>query len=330
MSTPDQQSATAFAPATVGNVAVGFDILGFATDSVGDTVTVHRIDEPTVEIGEITGVVTDLPTKADENTATVGLVQLIAECGLDFGFRVDIEKGIPLGSGMGGSAASAVAAIVAAAELCDQELSRKDLLSYALLGESVASGEVHGDNVTPCLYGGLTLTRSLEPIDVIEIPVPDDICCVLVNPKQRIDTFRARQVIPKELPLKVFVHQSANLAGFISACYRGDIELLRRSLRDMLIEPHRAPLIKGFGKVRHAALEEGALGCSISGSGPSVFAWVENEKDGERVREAMVEAFSHEGVDASAWISPVSCPGAHLTEDHATESKGPRSEEQAP
>jgi homoserine kinase len=312
--TTRKQQATAFAPATVGNVAVGFDILGFATDCVGDTVTVHRIDEPTVEVGEISGVVTDLPTKADENTATVGLVQLIAECGLDFGFRVDIKKGIPLGSGMGGSAASAVAAIVAANELCDQELTRIDLLSYALLGESVASGEVHGDNVTPCLYGGLTLTRSLDPIDVIEIPVPDGICCVLVNPKQRIDTFRARQVIPKELPLKIFVQQSANLAGFISACYRGDLELLRRSLRDMLIEPHRAPLIPGFGKVRHAALDADALGCSISGSGPSVFAWVADETSAKRVRDAMVTAFSHEGVDANAWISPVNGSGAQVVD----------------
>lgn len=312
MSTSTGQRAAAFAPATVGNVAVGFDILGFATESVGDTVTVERIDEPTVEIGEITGVVTDLPRVADENTATVGLVQLIADCGLDHGFRVDIEKGIPLGSGMGGSAASAVAAIVAANELVDQELPKEAILSYALLGESVASGDVHGDNVTPCLCGGLTLTRSLEPIDVIEIPVPDDICCVLVNPNLRIDTYRARQVIPKELPLESFVHQSANLAGFISGCYRGDLELIRRSFRDMLIEPHRAPLIHGFGKVRQAALNNDALGCSISGSGPSVFAWVENEATGERVRDAMVSAFASAGVDANAWISPMSCPGAQV------------------
>lgn len=308
------QKATAFAPATVGNVAVGFDILGFATESVGDTVTIERIDEQTVEIGEISGVVTDLPRKADENTATVGLVQLIGDCGLDFGFRVHIDKGIPLGSGMGGSAASAVAAIVAANELVPQDLPPEALLSYALLGESVASGDVHGDNVTPCLYGGLTLTRSLEPIDVIEIPVPDDICCVLVNPKLRIDTSHARQVIPKELPLETFVHQSANLAGFLSGCYRKDLALIRRSLRDMLIEPHRAPLIHGFGKVRQAALDHGALGCSISGSGPSVFAWVENEEIGEQVRDAMVAAFSHAKVESTAWISPVSCDGAKVVD----------------
>ncbi len=310
-----RKKATAFAPATVGNVAVGFDILGFATESVGDTVTVERIDAPTVEVGEISGVVTDLPHQADENTATVGLVQLVADLELDFGFRVHIEKGIPLGSGMGGSAASAVAAIVAADALVAAELSRREILSYALLGESVASGEVHGDNVTPCLYGGLTLTRSLEPIDIIEIPVPDDICCVLVNPKQRIDTFRARQVLPKQLPLKTFVHQSANLAGFISGCYRGDVELIRRSLRDMLIEPHRAPLIPGFSKVRHAALNCGALGCSISGSGPSVFAWSADKHTGERIRDAMVEAFSHEGVDATAWMSAVNCDGARVIQE---------------
>lgn len=307
--------ATAFAPATVGNVAVGFDILGFATDSVGDRVTVHRIDEPSVEVGEISGVVTDLPRKADENTATVGLVQLIADLGLDYGFRVDIEKGIPLGSGMGGSAASAVAAVVAALALIDEDLPREDVLGYALLGESVASGDVHGDNVTPCLYGGLTLTRNLEPLDVIEIPVPDDICCVLVKPKYRIDTMQARKVIPRELPLKDFVHQSANLAGFISGCYRGDLNLIRRSLSDMLIEPHRAPLIPGFGKVRHAALDHGALGCSISGSGPSIFAWCETKDDGEEVRDAMVAAFAGEDIEANAWISPVSCEGARVIDE---------------
>jgi homoserine kinase len=309
------QSATAFAPATVGNVAVGFDILGFAIESIGDTVTVHRTDEISVEIGEIRGVVTDLPRRADENTATVGLVQLIADFGLPFGFRVDIDKGIPLASGMGGSAASAVAAIVAANEFVDRKLSRADILSYALLGESVASGDVHGDNVTPSLYGGLTLTRSLEPIDVVEIPVPDDICCVLVHPEHRIDTRNARQIIPKNLPLAVFVHQSANLAGVISGCYMSDLELIRRSLHDLLIEPHRAPLIPGFTKVRHAALDSGALGCSISGAGPSLFAWVENSAAAEQVRDAMVAAFAREDIKSSAWISSVSCPGAYVVEE---------------
>ncbi len=308
----DADFATAFAPATVGNVAVGFDILGFATDSIGDRVTVRRIDEPTVRIDTIEGVVTDLPRKADENTATVGLVQLIDDQELDFGFEVDIDKGIPLGSGMGGSAASAVGAIVAANGLLDEDLGLERMLCYALLGESVASGAIHGDNVTPCLYGGLTLTRALDPVDVVRIPVPESIFCVLVNPKLRIDTHEAREVIPTKLPLKDYVRQSANLAGFLAGCYRNYTEMIRRSLLDMLIEPHRAPLIRGFGKVRQAALDEGALGCSISGSGPSVFAWCEGRESANAARDAMVAAFAGEDIEARAWVSSVDVPGARI------------------
>lgn len=305
---------TAFAPATVANVAVGFDILGCATDSVGDHVTVRRIDEPTVRIGRIDGVVTDLPRDVDENTATVGLVQLIADLDLDHGFEVDIEKGIPLGSGMGGSAASAVAAIVAANGLLDKDMGLERMLAYTLLGEAVASGAAHGDNVTPCLYGGLTLTRSLDPVDVTRVPVPDSIFCVLVNPELRIDTREARRVIPRELPLEDYVHQSANLAGFLAGCYRNDVEMIRRSLSDMLIEQYRAPLIRGFDRVREAAVDNDALGCSISGSGPSVFAWCEGRQVAEATRDAMIAAFGREDVEARGWISAAHAPGARLVQ----------------
>lgn len=314
MSHRSDQAATAFAPATVGNVAVGFDILGFALEAPGDRVRVQKIDEPTVQIREITGVVTDLPTRPDENTATVGLVQLIDDFDLDFGFEVSIEKGIPLGSGMGGSAASAVGAVVAADALLEEDLEMEEMLAYALLGESVASGDVHGDNVTPCLYGGLTLTRSLEPPDVVSIPVPEGVRCTVVYPHRRIDTERARKVIPGKLPLKNFVEQSANLAGFIAGCYRNDLELIRRSLADMLIEPHRAPLIPGFSEVCSRARESGALGCSISGSGPSVFAWCHPPETVESVEDAMMEAFRDEGIEAGSWTSTVDGKGARLVE----------------
>ena len=315
MSSEATDVATALAPASVGNVAVGFDILGFALEQPGDRVSVAKIDEPTVRIGEITGEVTDLPTRPDENTATVGLVQLIDDRELEFGFEVSIEKGIPLGSGMGGSAASAVGGVVAANALLEEGLTREEMLSYALLGESVASGDVHGDNVTPCLWGGLTLTRSLDPVDIVSIPVPDRIRCVLVYPNRRIDTQRARKVIPGKLPLKSFVEQSANLAGFISGCYRGDFDLIERSMSDMLIEPHRAPLIPGFSKVCRAARDAGALGCSISGSGPSIFAWCDGDERAGIVEGAMAEAFDEESIEASSWQSSVNEKGAHLIDD---------------
>lgn len=305
-------SITAFAPATVGNVAVGFDILGFALAAPGDEVTVRRIDEPLVRVGEITGAVSDLPTQPEENTATAGLIQMVSDLELDFGFEVSIHKGIPLGSGMGGSAASAVGSIVAAHALIEGELSREEMLHYALLGEAVASGDIHADNVTPCLFGGLTLTRSVEPIDVIEIPVPKSIHCAVVYPHRRIDTKAARQVIPTELPLARFVEQSANLAGFISGCHQGDIELIRRSLKDVLIEPHRASLIPGLAAVRRAAYEAGALGGSISGAGPTVFAWSRSAQSAQGIAERMVEAFAAEGTEASSWTGTISKKGAHI------------------
>ncbi len=309
-----RERATAFGPATVGNAAVGFDILGFATDSVGDRVTVRRIDDPTVEIGEISGVVDELPREASKNTATVGLLKIIEDFELSFGFRVDIEKGIDLGSGMGGSAASAVAAVVAAAALIDREFTASELFGYALAGEAVASGAAHGDNVAPCLLGGLTLIRSLVPMEVIQVPVPSSICCVLVKPEIRVDTREARELIPEAFDLPTIVGQTTNLSGFIAGCYRGDLELIGASLKDILIEPHRAPLIKGFSQVRSEALSAGALGCSISGSGPSVFAWCDGEEDGRKVEEAMIQAFADEGVGARGWTAPVNQRGAYLVD----------------
>lgn len=314
MSGTGSLSATAFAPATVGNAAVGFDILGFALASPGDRVTVERIEEPEVRIGEITGVVTDLPGAPKENTATVGLLQMIDDLELGHGFRVTIDKGIYLGSGMGGSAASAVAAALAADAVVDRKLSREELLRYALLGESAATGSLHADNVTPCLFGGLTMTRSIEPIDVATIPVPDEIRCALVYPHRRLDTRRAREVIPDQFELETVIEQSANLAGFVTGCHQGDLGLIGRSLRDVMIEPHRASLIPGFSSVYSAAMEVGALGCSISGAGPSVFAWASAEAV-DSVGTAMAEAFRAAGSETSVWTGPVSRRGAHVIEN---------------
>ena len=313
MTSNEPRSATAFAPATVGNVAVGFDILGCALEAPGDRVTVERIDAPEVRVDSIEGLVTDLPMAAGENTATAGLVELVDDLGLDYGLSVSIDKGIPLGSGMGGSAASAVASVVAADAVVDAELEREELLRYALVGETVASGAMHGDNVTPCLCGGLTLTRSVDPIDVVELPVPERIRCILVYPHRRIDTERARRVVPEEMAVARYVEQSANLAGFVAACYRDDLELLERSLADVLVEPYRKNLIPGFSTVRRAAIAAGALGCSISGAGPSLFAWTTDDRE-DLVAEAMRSAFVEEGADVDVWSGPISARGAYVVD----------------
>ncbi|MGI9179081.1 MAG: homoserine kinase [Longimicrobiaceae bacterium] len=312
--TPEHTSVTAFAPATVGNVAVGFDILGHALDAVGDRVTLRRIGEPMVRIASIGGSVEPLPTNSAANTATAGLVRLIEDHRLPFGFEVTLEKGIPISSGMGGSAASAVGAAVAANAFLASPLPPERLLSYALVGEAVASGSRHGDNLAPCLLGGLVLVRSLEPADLVRIPVPATIRCVLVHPRLRVETRTARQVLPREVPLHSSIEQSANLAGFLAGCYSGDLELIHRSLSDVLVEPHRQALVPGFQGVKRAAMQSGALGCSLSGAGPSLFAWCADEEVGREVCDRMIDAFAAEGIAAEGWISRIDVPGARVVE----------------
>lgn len=307
-------SATAYAPAGVGNVAVGFDVLGHALEALGDRVTVRRAERPGVEILDISGCEAPLPREPERNTATAGLLALLREHPVPFGFAVRIEKAIPLGSGMGGSAASAVGALVAANALLDEPLTSMQLLRYALIGEEVASGSAHGDNLAPGLFGGLTLVRSMDPPDVVRIPVPSEVRCVLVRPHLRVDTRVARSVLPREISMRLYVDQSANLAGFIAGCYSGDTELIRRSFADLVVEPHREHLIPGFAAAKRVALEAGALGCSISGGGPSVFAWCEDQRAAEVVRDAMLSVFEARDVPADGWISRVDAPGARIVE----------------
>ena len=305
--------ATAFAPASIGNVAVGYDVLGAVLDGIGDRVTVRRLDEPVVRIGEITGRVPDLPTTPADNTATAALLSLRDERDLERGFEVSIEKGIPLGSGLGGSAASAVGAVVAAAHLLPDTMDPDDLLPHALAGEAVASGDWHPDNVAPCLYGGLVLTREMDPPDVIPIPVPTGVRCVLVRPDQVLNTRDARACLPETLPLADATRQTAHLGAFVAGCYRDDHALIGRALRDLIVEPHRADLVPGFADVQAAAMEAGALGCSLSGAGPTLFAWGE-ANEAEPICEAMTAAFARHDVPTEAWISPIPEQGARVVD----------------
>jgi len=304
--------ATAFAPASIGNVAVGYDVLGGVLDiDVGDRVTVRRIDEPVVRIAGIGGRDMDLPDDPAANTATAGLLQWLEDTRPGHGFAVTIDKGIPLGSGMGGSAASAVGAVVAANAVATNPVSDDDLFRYALIGESLASGSIHPDNVAPCLYGGLVLTRETDPPDPIRIPVPESVRAVLVHPHRTVETRAARRCIPSDIPLDEVVRQTAHLGAFIAGCYRNDLDLIGRSLRDGILEPRRADLVPGFADVQASAMEAGALGCSLAGAGPSVFAWA-RAADARTVRDAMTGAFADHQVPADAYISPVNGPGSYL------------------
>ncbi len=302
---------TAFAPATVANVGIGFDILGHTVEAVGDRVRLKRIDEPVVRILSISGVAGDLPVEPEKNTAGRAVQAMRDALGLNFGFEMYIDKGIPLGSGMGGSAASAVAAVVAANALLHKPASRLQLLKFAMEGEIVASGAAHIDNIAPCLYGGLTLTVGIDTPRVKQIPVPPALRCVLVHPHMYLGTREARAILNSNVSRSDYVWQSANLAGFISGCYSNDLEMIRDSFNDVIIEPQRFSLIPGFKDVQRAAMSAGALGCSISGAGPTIFAWAEIQH-AEAVRGAMSAAFFEHELQSDSWISNMENYGARV------------------
>jgi homoserine kinase len=303
--------ATAFAPASVGNVAIGFDILGFSVDAIGDRVTARRGAAAGVTIKAIRGVVQDLPLEAAKNTAGRAVIAMCEELAPDFGFELEIDKGIPLASGLGGSAASAVAAVVAANALLVEPRTKLQLLQYAMHGEAVASGSMHVDNIAPSLYGGLVLTVGIDHPRVKQIPVPSAIRAVIVHPHMFLSTRQARAILKGSVEMADFVWQTANLAGFISGCYTNDLDMLRESFEDVVIERQRAALIPGFGEVRRAALSAGALGCSIAGAGPAVFAWSLQEY-ASAVSEAMVLEFSHHGLQSDHWIIALEPSGARV------------------
>lgn len=303
------KQASAFAPASVGNIGVGFDILGHTIEGPGDRATVRRIDELVVRISAIRNSRVDLPFDAALNTAGAALMAMREALHLPFGFDIELDKGIAFGSGMGGSAASSVAALVAANALLDTPLSREQLYPFALVGEAVASGGLHGDNVGAMLLGGIVLATAHR---LVRVPAPDEWHCVLVHPNISLETRRARDALQGTYQLREFVSQSANLALVLSGCHTGDANLIRAGLADVLVEPRRAFLIPGFHRVKKAALDHGALGASISGAGPSVFAWFESLDAATKAAESMREGFGAEQIDSEAFISPVNGPAASL------------------
>ena len=302
-------SARAFSPASVGNVAVGFDILGHTVAGPGDIATVRRIAEPAVRMAAIRGGVPGLPMRAADNTAGAALMALREALALAHGFEIELDKGIALGSGLGGSAASCVAALVAANALLDAPLSREALYPFAMAGEAVASGGLHGDNVGPMLVGGLVLATAER---LVPVAVPAHWHCAVVRPHFALETRVARAALSAPFALHEFVVQSAALAQVLLGCERGDAALVRAGLRDHLVEPRRAPLIPGFAAVRQAALDAGAMGGSISGAGPSVFAWFEGRDAATSAAAAMVAAFAAAGLGSDPHVSPVAGPRAEV------------------
>ena len=305
-----------FAPATVANVAVGFDILGFAIERPGDEIVARRSDAfRGIRITTITGTGDkELPSEVERNTAGMAALRLLEHLGRqhEVGIELEIHKKMPFGSGLGSSAASAAGAAVAVNELLGAPLSRQALLYFTVQGEEVADGSFHADNVAPCLVGGITLIRSNDSLDIHHLPVPASLNVAVVHPEIEILTRDARAVLSDTVALSTAVRQMGSLASFITALYTNDLPLLSRSLRDHIVEPQRKRLITGFDAVQAIALSRGALGCSISGAGPSVFALCDSGYLAQAVGQAMQATFLEQGVESQLYVSPINERGVEV------------------
>ncbi len=312
--------ARAYAPASVSNVACGFDIMGFALDGPGDTVTVRIVQSQGVAIRRITGTSTPLPMDASRNTAGAPVLAMLKHAGTRFGIEIDIHKGLAPGSGIGSSAASAVAAVVATDALLGTGFSRETLLEFALEGEKIASGAVHVDNLAPCLYGGFVLVRGYHPIDIVPIRIPGDLWCTIVHPHVEIRTKESRMALPGSIHLQDVVRQTGNAAGLIAGLLTSNFGLIGRALEDVIAEPTRGPMIPGFLEMKAAARDAGALGCSISGSGPSVFALTVSREGARAAGEAMAAVLDRCSCPHSLYISCVGAAGSRVLDKESDDS----------
>jgi homoserine kinase len=308
------RSVTAFAPATVANVGCGFDIMGFALKGSGDKVTVTLQNENGSEIISMSGPYAGLiPSDRDKNTAGVAVTAYLNATG-NTGTRLGIglEKNLPLGSGLGSSAASSAAAVYAVNTLFGNILTTSELIPFAMEGERVACGSAHADNVAPSLLGGFVLIRSYNPLDIIQVKCPDELYCTVIHPHIELKTSDARRILKNDIPMNDVIRQSANTAAFMLGIIKEDYDLLSRSICDLLAEPKRTQLIPGFAAAKRAALEAGAIGCGISGSGPSIFALCKGELSAGKVAAVIQKSFSEAGLVSDAIISSLNSPGASI------------------
>jgi len=312
-----------FAPATVANVACGFDILGFAIEQPGDVVILRLKDEPGVRISKITGDGGKLPTDPHKNTAGVAVLSFLKQLELEqckaprVGIEIELHKKMPLGSGLGSSAASAVASVFGISTLLNRgappnQLERKELLPFAIEGERIACGTAHADNAAPSLFGGFVLIRSYNPLDVVRIPTPEDLYCSIIHPQIEIRTEDARKILKREIFLKDAIVQWGNIAGLIAGLMMSDYELIKRSMQDVIIEPVRSILIPGFQEIKKSAIETGALGCSISGSGPSIFALSRGGNIARSVGEAMQHQLKQLDINCEIHVSKINQIGPKI------------------
>ena len=302
-----KDSIKIFAPATVANVSCGFDVLGLALDAVGDEMTLTKNDSGEVVITKIIG--QTLPMEASKNVAGVALIALLEAGNFKEGFTIEINKNIKPGSGIGSSAASAAGAVWAANKLLGSPFSTLELVRFAMEGEKLASGAAHADNVAPALYGGFTLVRSYDPLDVIAIKAPKDLYVTVIHPQIQVKTADSRNVLKSTISLKDGIKQWGNLGGLIAGLYTEDYNLIGRCLEDHIVEPLRAILIPHFKEVKKAAKEAGALGGGISGSGPSIFSLCEGKETAQNVAKAIKQTYTEVGIPFDIHISRINSTG---------------------
>ena len=299
------------APATVSNVVCGFDCLGFALERPFDELAVRRIAEREIRIIHHDSY--NLPADPTKNVAGVALRSMLDAIDADFGLEVEITKNIKPGSGIGSSSASSCGAVVAADKLLNTNFSKHQLADFAMNGEMLASGARHADNVAPCIFGGFTLVRSSDPLDIVDLAFPP-LFAVVIHPQIEIKTSEARAILPADVPLSAAIKQWSNLGSLVAALAKGDLPLLARSLEDVIVEPVRKRLIPRFDELKEASMAAGALGGGISGSGPSVFMLAETESTARRIAEAMTEAYAGSGIDFNVHVSPIVAEGVRIVE----------------
>jgi len=299
-----------FAPATVANLSCGFDVLGVCLDNVGDEMSIRKNDLNQIRITKITG--QELPFETDKNVAGVAVKALLEKLGTNQGFDIEIYKKIKAGSGIGSSAASSAGAVFAVNKLLDEPFTLKELIPFAMEGERLASGNAHADNVAPALLGGFCLIKSYTPLEILELPCPPELRVVVLHPLIEVKTKDSRALIKLNVSMQKAVSQWGNLGAFVSALYTEDYGLLGRSLKDEIIEPVRSILIPFFDDLKEIAIENGALGFGISGSGPSVYAMCKGQKSANKVKEAMQLFYQKKGIDFDLHLSKINTDGIKI------------------
>lgn len=308
----NQTEIKVFCPATIANISCGFDVLGVALDSVGDEMVVRKTAKKGIFITKLEG--QDLPMKTPKNVAGVAGLALLEESDYDGGFEIEIYKKIKAGSGIGSSAASSTGAVWAMNELLRKPFSTLELVKFSMEGERLASGVAHADNVAPALFGGFTLVRSYAPLDVVTIPNPSELFATVIHPQIEVKTSDSRKVLKTSISLADGIKQWGNVGGLVAGLFKEDYDLIGRSLEDHIVEPIRSILIPGFDNVKSAALATGALGCGISGSGPSIFTFSKGEETAQKVGEAMKDVYQNIGVDYDVHVSKINSEGIKILE----------------